>query len=247
MERRVAIGGVPDERIGEVTRALEDLIVAMDRDEDIPLLLKQVSEHAVRVIPGVDMASVTLLQSDGPETAACTHDTVFDIDADQYKVGAGPCLEAAATGRTVRLTVGEAEERWPAFVASARQAGVFSYLSAPLVVDSEHAGALNLYGLHSHGFRETEATLVELYTTAAEAALRGAARYLAARALADQLRTALSSRAVIDQAKGILMAVHRLTEEEAFALLVQRSQREQRKLREVAERFVAASTGRSSD
>jgi len=247
MERQSAGQGVRLDHIDDVTRALAAVIGSSERGDDLPIMLKLVSEHAVRVVPGVDMVSVTLLNNGLPETAACTDDVVLNIDADQHRTGAGPCIEAASTGKTIRVKVTEAERLWPDFVASARSVGVHSYLCAPLVVDSEHAGALSLYGLHAYGFLEIHAALVELYTTAVEAALAGAARYLAARDLAAQLRSALDSRAVIDQAKGILMAVHRITEDEAFRLLVERSQREQRKLREVAVRFVAESTGARTD
>ncbi|MBY8854388.1 ANTAR domain-containing protein, partial [Saccharothrix sp. MB29] len=65
-----------------------------------------------------------------------------------------------------------------------------------------------------------------------------ARRYVRARRQADQLQSALTSRAVIDQAKGIVMAVHQVDAEEAFNLLVDRSQRENLKLRDLAERFV---------
>lgn len=64
------------------------------------------------------------------------------------------------------------------------------------------------------------AALLELYTTAAEAALRSAHRFHVARATIGQLGTALDSRAVIDQAKGILMALHRISADQAFDLLV---------------------------
>jgi AmiR/NasT family two-component response regulator len=89
------------------------------------------------------------------------------------------------------------------------------------------------------GFGALDTALLELYTTAAEAALRGARRYVTARETVGQLRTALTSRAVIDQAKGMLMAVHRVSEDEAFGMLVKLSQEQNLKLREVAERFVA--------
>lgn len=60
---------------------------------------------------------------------------------------------------------------------------------------------------------------------------------------AEQLREALDSRAIIDQAKGILMALRQISAEEAFALLVEQSQRENVKVREVAVRFIALTTG----
>ncbi|WP_225978311.1 ANTAR domain-containing protein [Gandjariella thermophila] len=79
------------------------------------------------------------------------------------------------------------------------------------MIDSECVGSLNLYSRSGHGFGGIDAALLQLFTTAAEGALRGARRHLAARQLAEQLRHALQSRSVIDQAKGILMAARGLT------------------------------------
>ncbi len=112
-------------------------------------------------------------------------------------------------------------------------------LSAPLTVDSEHSGAINGYSRRGHGFLELDASLLALYTTAVETALRSHSMYLRAYELAEQLRTALTTRAVIDQAKGALMAAHTITADEAFRLLVERSQRENVKLHALAERFIA--------
>ncbi|OZM72492.1 transcriptional regulator [Amycolatopsis antarctica] len=233
--------------IDDVTGAIESLTEMLDRADDLPAMLRWVCQHATEAVPGADMAGVTLLRDGKPTTAAITDETVSEVDADQYRVGDGPCLEAATTGKVVRVDVEEAHERWPAFAASARRAGVRSYLAAPLVIDNVHSGAINLYGRQAHGFFEAEAALLELYTTAVEAGLRTASRYLDARALAGQLRTALESRAVIDQAKGIIMAARRIDADSAFALLVEQSQREQVKLRLLAERFVAGVAGTGGD
>jgi ANTAR domain len=197
-------------------------------------------------VPGVDEATVTLLDDGAPFTAASTSELVARLDGVQYGSGAGPCLDAADTGKLVRATIGEAQERWPAFGAESRSAGMGSFLSAPLTVDSEHSGAVNGYSRNGHGFLDLDGPLLTLYTTAVETALRSHSMYLRAFKLAGQLRTALTSRAVIDQAKGVLMAVHGITAEEAFRVLVEQSQRENVKLHALAERFVADLIGRSA-
>jgi GAF domain-containing protein len=230
------------QQLDEVTGALEALSAALEDGDELTTMLQLVCKQVIQVVPGADMASVTLLHDGEPSTAASTDQRVWDIDADQYRAGNGPCLEAAATGQIVRVEVETARKRWPEFTASAVAAGVASYLSAPLVVDAEHAGALNLYGLHPHGYRELEGVLLELYVTAVEAALRATSRYLAARKQATQLGTALVSRAVIDQAKGIIMGARGISAEEAFQVLVEQSQQENVKLHDIAARLVAAVT-----
>src|SRR5262249_12096636 len=96
------------------------------------------------------------------------------------------------------------------------------------------------YGLQHHGFRELDGQLLALYTTAVKAVLRSVRRYHDARGMTEQLRSALTSRAVIDQAKGILMAVHNIDAERAVGGLVTQGQRDNVKLRDLATRLVAA-------
>ncbi|MDR6592950.1 GAF and ANTAR domain-containing protein [Saccharothrix longispora] len=225
-------------RLDDVTSALDELSKVLDEEEDLATIMDRVCRQVVAAIPGADMASVTVLHAGEPRTVALTGERAAEVDRAQYGAGEGPCLEAARTRVVQRVAVAEVHERWPAFAVAADGLGVASYLSAPLVLEDEYRGSLNLYSERTHGFRELDAALLELYTTAAEAGLRNARRYVRARRQADQLQSALTSRAVIDQAKGIVMAVHQVDAEKAFNLLVDRSQRENLKLRDLAERFV---------
>ncbi|XVS62196.1 ANTAR domain-containing response regulator [Actinosynnema sp. CA-299493] len=230
------------QRLDEVTGALAGLSRVLEEEEDLAVIMDRVCRQVVGAVPGADLASVTVLGGGIPQSVAWTRPHTLAVDRAQYEAGEGPCLEAARSGQVQRVDVAEAAGRWPAFAEAAGGLGIGSYLSAPLFIDEEYRGSLNLYGRHTHGFRELDAALLELYTTAAEAALRNARRYLRARRQAAELEEALTSRAVIDQAKGIVMAVHRISAEEAFALLVDRSQQENRKLRDLAEHFVDETT-----
>ncbi|WP_425266394.1 ANTAR domain-containing protein [Amycolatopsis coloradensis] len=230
--------------LDEVTGALETLTSALDSVDDFRVLLHQVCEQVTQAVPGVDEATVTLL-TDGrnPTTVATTSEVVTELDHDQYASGDGPCLQAARTGELVRVSVDEAADLWPAFARNSKAAGFGSFLSAPLVIDARHSGAVNCYSVRGHGFAELDEKLLGLYTSAVNAALRAYSRYQRAHDTTSQLRTALTTRAVIDQAKGILMAIRRIPADEAFTLLVEQSQRENIKLRDLAARFVARATG----
>lgn len=226
------------QRVDEVTGALETLSDVLGQEEELPGILHRVCEQVVHAIPGADIASITLLRDGEAYTAAATDRYAIDIDLAQYDAGQGPCLEAAITGQVVRVAVPEAAQRWPEFAAAAGTATVASYLSAPLFIDSEYHGSLNLYGEDAHGFGKLDAALLELYTAATEAALRGARRYLRVRDTTEQLRAALTSRAVIEQAKGVIMAIHSIPADEAFAVLVEHSQARNEKVRDIAEQFI---------
>ncbi|MDQ7807893.1 GAF and ANTAR domain-containing protein [Amycolatopsis sp. A133] len=222
----------------EVTGALEALTAVLREEDDFRILLQHVCRQVRHAVPGVDEASVTLVTGEVPHTATATSGVVSELDGEQYRIGDGPCLEAIRSGKIVRTTVSDAVERWPDFARGAREAGFGSFLAAPLVADEQFSGAVNCFGRRDDGFEEVEAQLLELYTAAVEAILRVYSRYLRARERAEHLRTALTSRAVIDQAKGMLMAIRQVGADDAFALLVDQSQRENTKLRDVAERFV---------
>lgn len=226
--------------LDEVTTALERLSEALSREDDLRVLMHQVCEQVVHAVPGLDEATVTLLDGGRPFTAASTRGLVARLDGVQFAVGAGPCLDAAATSRAVRATIHEAQDRWPAFGAESRAAGMGSFLSTPLTVDNENSGAINGYSRQGHSFHELDAPLLSLCTTAVETALRSHSMYLRTFKLAEQLRSALRSRAVVDQVEGVLMAVHAIPADEAFRLLVERSQRENVKLHVLAERFISA-------
>ncbi len=223
----------------EVTGALEALTAVLREEDDFRILLQHICLQVRHAVPGVDEASVTLVTGEVPHTATATSAVVDELDGEQYRTGDGPCLEAVRGGKIVRTTVSDAVERWPRFAGGAREAGFGSFLAAPLVADERFSGAINCYGRQDDGFEEVEAQLLELYTAAVEAILRVYHRYLRARETGEHLRLALTSRAVIDQAKGMLMAIRQVGADDAFALLVEQSQRENVKLREVAERFVA--------
>jgi GAF domain-containing protein len=226
-------------QVDDVADALATLCGLLDEQEDLSEALHRVCQQAVHAIGEAESASVTLLGTDRPYVAATTGDHAHQIDHVQYQAGDGPCVEAAKIRQVVRVTVREVVDRWPAFATSSAEAGVGSYLCAPLYVDDEHHGSLNLYHSEHHGFSGLEAALLRLYTTSAEAALHSSHRHQRARRNIDQLQRALTSRAVIDQAKGIIMGAHRISADEAFDMLVAKSQGQNVKLKHLAAQFVA--------
>jgi AmiR/NasT family two-component response regulator len=80
---------------------------------------------------------------------------------------------------------------------------------------------------------------MRLFTVAASMGITNARRWERARATMAQLEQALTSRTDIDQAKGVLRLLYDVNAEEAFAILVKRSQDRNVKLRAVAEEILA--------
>jgi hypothetical protein len=141
----------------------------------------------------------------------------------------------------VRVATQIEEQRWPEFVAAARDQAVLATLSVPLIVDpqdpqqdGELVGSLNVYSRNASAFDPFDEELMRLYTAAASLAITTARRWQQSRDTVAQLEQALVSRAEIDQAKGALRAIHGCTAEEAFARLREESQRRNVKLHIVA-------------
>jgi GAF domain-containing protein len=133
--------------------------------------------------------------------------------------------------------------RFPHYGPKAAERGAVSTLSLPLAADGRTVGALNLYSKQPDAFDRETVALGELLAAHAALAISAATAYYSSRDLADQMRQALESRAVIEQAKGVLMAQQGLDADQAFAMLVELSQRSNRKLREVAQSVVASAGG----
>ncbi len=168
-------------QVDEVTGALKTLADVLDQEENLSVGLHRVCRQALHAIGDADLASVTLLREGRLHTAASSHDHAREIDEAQYAAEQGTCVHTAKSGQVERATVVDLRDRWPDLAAELGDAAVGSYLSAPLFIDDEHHGSLNLYAHDSHGFDALEAALLELYVTAAEATLHNAHRYMRAR------------------------------------------------------------------
>jgi GAF domain-containing protein len=224
----------------ELATALVELSAVLVDEEPLPDVLRRVAELAVAVVPRCDGAGVTLLEGDRAVTAAHTDDLVVAVDQQQYDAGDGPCLTAVRERTLQSVDPDEAEQRWPDFARRARELGIRSFLAAPLVAGDRGVGSLNLYSRSPRGFEDLDDVLVTMFCGQASVALANARLYARALHLNEQLSGALESRAVIEQAKGVLMAQQGLAEDEAFDRLRAWSQARNTKLRDVAAEVVAS-------
>jgi GAF domain-containing protein len=208
-------------------------------DTDIDTILDKIAELAQRAIPGADDVSVTLMRGKGAHTAAFTGDLALACDERQYERGHGPCLDASATAATLLIDDMNQETRWPDFALSAVEAGVHSSLSIGLPVHESVTGALNIYATKPDAFDDDAIVLAQTFAGYAAVALANAHLYDTQTTLAQHLQAAMDNRAVIEQAKGIIMGDRRCGPDEAFQILAKLSQDTNRKLRDVAIALVA--------
>ncbi|QCQ89930.1 GAF and ANTAR domain-containing protein [Rhodococcus sp. SGAir0479] len=230
----VAIAEVSDLPPNRLASILVSLGESITDEDDLVNLLDRVTEVAHEVIDGADCTGVTIDFGGRTYTASYTDGRTLRVDHEQYAAGEGPCLHASRTRETVLVDLDEATDRWPAFTEAARAEGICSFLAAPLFVADRTLGALNLYGRARAAFDEVDADVLELLTSTVSRAIGEFARFKSARDAADALQRALETRAPIEQAKGMLMALHRIDAQQAFEVLRKQSQTTNTRLRDVA-------------
>ena len=221
---------------------LSELSVSAD---DLDDTLLKVAELARRYADA-DLASITMLVEGRPTTAVYTHEDAPRIDASQYETGSGPCLDAYRHQVVYRIDDTATERRWPSFTRDAAAHGVISSLSIPINAREEGLGALNLYARRRAAFDEDSAQRLARFSTHAGVVLSNARTHRASVTRGENLTRALDSRATIDIATGILMAGGGRSPDDAFQMLVSASQRENRKLRDIAAEIVERTSQRDS-
>jgi GAF domain-containing protein len=210
---------------------------------DLDGVLMRVAELAKRTVPGTADVSVTLVDGAGPSTAAFTGPDALRLDESQYEPGHGPCLDVAQASGWVIISEMSSESRWPAFTRRALDCGVHSSLSVALPVQQSIVGALNLYSHTAGCFDDDALDLAQTFAGYAAVAIANAHLYESNATLAENMRRAMETRSVIEQAKGVLMAQHQCSPTQAFELLTKQSQVSNRKLHQVAADLIARTQG----
>ena len=231
------------QRSSEIDAALAELSHLMLATPSVDNLLTEVAQLATQIVSPPASCGITLRRETRPWTVASSGPVAAHVDEIQYGHNEGPCLEALRTGEQVAIPDMAGEHRWGRYSAYALGFGVRSSLCLPLVVEGEGSGAMNLYAAKPQAFGEEETRRAELLAVQAAAAITLAIRQANQVKLTDQLREALATRAVIDQAIGILMAQQRCDRATAFGLLRNASQHRNRKLRDIATELVEAISG----
>ncbi len=214
-------GGADAEVFAEVARSLL-------AQEDVQQTLQKIVDLATETIDGCECAGITFIRGKEVSTPAASSDVPRKVDAIQYEVGEGPCLDAIREHEVFRTGDLGHERRWPRFSSRAqKETGIASMVCFRLFVNGDTLGALNLYSKATDAFDDEAQALGSVFAAHAAVALSSALHD-------EQMEEALQSRDVIGQAKGILMAREHVGPDEAFDMLRRASQRVNVKLREVA-------------
>jgi GAF domain-containing protein len=222
----------------ELGRMLVRIGRSVADEEDLLELLQQFVEIAHEAIDGADSSGVTIDMGGRTYTAVHTDERTLKVDNEQYDADEGPCLHAARIGEVVLVDAEEAQEQFPRFCAAARAQGIRSFLAAPLFTNEQSVGSFNLYGRDPAAFDSLDAEILDLLTTTVSRTIGDFARYKSASRVAETIQGALENRAPIEQAKGMLMALHGIDASAAFDMLRQESQAKNVRLHVIASDLV---------
>ncbi|SEH64784.1 GAF domain-containing protein [Mycolicibacterium rutilum] len=224
-------------RTQQLAERMAELARATAAPRSVEQVLEDVTSTARELIPGADTVGVLLVAKGGTfESLAGTSELPHTLDEIQMKYNEGPCVQAALNEQILRTDDFRTEPRWSQYSAAAVEHGVLSGLSVKLYTAERTAGALNMFGSQPNAFDAEDETI------GAVLAAHAAAAILASRE-GEQLKSAMSTRDRIGQAKGIIMERYGVDEVRAFEMLKQLSQDSNTKLADVAQRVIDTRSG----
>ncbi|MER6789450.1 GAF and ANTAR domain-containing protein [Streptomyces sp. NPDC000658] len=189
-------------------------------------------------------AGVTIEGDGEPMTVASAGVAATKLDEKQYGQDDGPCLQSLRTGEEIHVGDMREETRWGDYPAYAVDCGIHSSLSLPIAAHTRTAGALNLYAGPPRAFDDRDLGALRSLAAQATGGIALAQRISHTQEFAEQLRTAMESRSVIDQAIGVIMGQRRCTAPEAFGVLRSASQQRNVKLRDLCTELITNISGR---
>jgi len=224
---------VPSSDLADRTAALLSLTAATEERS-----LSQVAELAASQVDGCMAANVTVWRHGELMARAASHPEPSRLIDVQLTSSRGPLIDAVATGGPMTSPDTLTEERWPEFAAAALRIGIRSCVV--LTNNGQPRVALSLLATRPRSIDLDKLQLAELLVAYGGALVGAVAEYGDSRRLADQLRDAAHSRAVVDQAKGILMHALGCSADEALERMRQVSQRTNLRATDVAQRVIDA-------
>jgi ANTAR domain/GAF domain len=195
---------------------------------DVEGTLQAITAAAVRTVPHADECGISyVIGRRKIEPRAWSSDLPREVDSLQERLKQGPCMDAIWEQLIVRTDDVRSDDRWPQFGTEAAELGVASMMCFQLFVVGDQLGALNMYSRARGAFDDESQDIGLVFASHAAVALAGAEHE-------SNLRIGMGNRDVIGQAKGILMERHKITAQQAFAVLARVSQEMNRKLVDIA-------------
>jgi ANTAR domain len=203
--------------------------------------LYQLADLAASQVPGCCAASVTLWRDGEVAGQASSHPDATRLVQVELEAGSGPMVDALAGRGPVCCADVLTESRWPLYAAAAARLGV--RCSVTLCAGEEMTVALALLAARPKAIDPDQVQLAGLVAAYSAALVGAVSDYRDSRRTQAQLQDAAAGRALVDQAKGILMHALSCTADEALAKIRDVSQRSNLRATEVAARVIDAHGG----
>jgi GAF domain-containing protein len=225
------------EQLFDAFTNLADTLVA---GYDVLELLQSLVEYCHDLLD-VDSAGILLLNpQDELEVVASTSEANTLVEIMQLDANAGPCLEAFRTRAVVSVPdIDVGSDRWPAFTATARAQGIHSVYAIPLRLRQTTIGTLNLMRNEVGEFNPRDIRAAQALADVATIGILQERSIRDASTIRDQLQQALSSRIIIEQAKGVVAETQKLSMDEAFDRIRSHARTQQLPLSLVARQLVS--------
>ncbi len=223
----------------DVVRALVEMADTLVEDYDVIEVLTGLTDRCVKLLD-VSAAGVMLASPDGElRLVASSSEAMRILELFELQAQEGPCLDAFRTGEPVEHeSLRGGSGRWPAFSPAAREAGFESVFALPLRLRERTIGSLNLFNVGQTPMDERNMVVARAFADLAAISVlqhRGATE---AQRLNEQLTDALTSRIVIEQAKGVIAERGGLDMGEAFSRLRRYARANRLRLTDVAQTTV---------
>jgi GAF domain-containing protein len=207
----------PHDDVG-VAQALVELADTLVDDFDTIDFLHVLAARATQLLP-VDAGGVMVNDQQGHlRVVAASSEEARLLELFELQNDEGPCLDAFRSRAAIPETDLEVPGHpWPLFAGEARAAGFRVVLALPLRLRDEALGALNLFGVTPGRVTDADMRLGQALADVATIGLLQQRTVRRRDLLAEQLQTALHSRVVLEQAKGVLAERNRVTLDQAFA------------------------------
>ncbi len=227
------------ENLAETFVELADTLVA---DFDPVEFMHLLADRCVTTLE-VDAAGILLVDHhDELQVVGASSDRARLLELFELQHRQGPCMECYLTSAPV--TIGsfvEPPQRWPEFSSVARDAGFGAVHALPMRLREQTVGALNLFTVAEGALGETRVRVAQAMADVATIGLLQAQVISDRELLAGQLQSALQSRVLIEQAKGVLAERMRIDMSHAFDTLRRYSRSHNQHLSDVAESVIAGS------
>jgi GAF domain-containing protein len=230
-----------------LARTLVELADTLVADFDVVELLTLVTDRCVELLD-VAAAGIMLVAADGDlRLMASSSEAMRVLELFELQAREGPCVDCFRTGEpVVNKDLASVHGHWPRFAPEALLAGFHSVHALPMRLRGTVLGALNLFHVEPGQMREADVEAAQALADVATIALLQHRASLESQALNEQLNSALNTRVMIEQAKGMVAEREQLNMEQAFSRLRNHARNHNLRLADVA-RAVVASTLATSE